>query len=194
MDPLALFVTFLRASVFSLGGQSGLPLLREDLVNSGALSDAQIIDGLVIGRLSTGPGGLYMVSFGYMAGGWWGSALALVAVTLPPLIILPAADYLRPRLTHRRVNGLIRGLAFTTSGLVVATSLDLLLSTGGSCRPGDLAARPGGLRARRELPGQGPPGPHRARRCGRRTGARALMQTQKPVRIQWHTEPVPWPA
>ena len=29
------------------------------------------------------------------------------------------------------MNGLIRGLAFTTSGLVVATSLDLLLSTGG---------------------------------------------------------------
>jgi chromate transporter len=135
VDPLALFFTFLRASVFSLGGQSGLPLLREDLINSGAMTDAQIIDGLVIGRLSTGPGGLYMVSFGYMAGGWWGSALALVAVTLPPLVILPAADYLRPRLTDRRVNGLIRGLAFTTSGLVVATSLDLLISTGGSSGP-----------------------------------------------------------
>ena len=130
MDPIGLFVTFLRASVFSLGGQSGLPLLREDLVRSGALTDLQIIDGLIIGRLSTGPGGLYMVSLGYMAGGWWGGALALVAVTVPPLVILPAAGYLRPRLTHRRVNGLIRGLAFTTSGLVVATSLDLLFTSG----------------------------------------------------------------
>ena len=135
MDPLSLFLTFLRASVFSLGGQSGLPLLREDLVNSGTLTDSQIIDGLVIGRLSTGPGGLYMVSLGFMAGGWWGSALALVAITLPPLVILPAARYLRPRLTHRRVNGLIRGLAFTTSGLVVATSLDLLFATGGPDGP-----------------------------------------------------------
>jgi chromate transporter len=135
VDPLSLFLSFLRASVFSLGGQSGLPLLREDLVSSGTLTDSQIIDGLVIGRLSTGPGGLYMVSLGYMAGGWWGSALALLAITLPPLVILPAAGYLRPRLAHRRVNGLVRGLAFTTSGLVVATSIDLLLATGGAAGP-----------------------------------------------------------
>lgn len=130
MDPIGLFVTFLRASVFSLGGQSGLPLLREDLVRSGVLTDSQIIDGLIIGRLSTGPGGLYMVSLGYLAGGWMGGMLALFAIALPPLVILPAASYLRPRLTHGRVNGLIRGLAFSTSGLVVATSLDLLLAPG----------------------------------------------------------------
>ena len=135
MDPVTLFLTFLRASVFSLGGQSGLPLLREDLVRSGTVTDLQIIDGLVIGRLSTGPGGLYMVSIGYLAGGWLGGGLALAAIALPPLVILPASSYLRPRLTHRRVNGLIRGLAFTTSGLVVATSLDLLISTGGKNGP-----------------------------------------------------------
>ena len=135
MDPVTLFLTFLRASVFSLGGQSGLPLLREDLVRSGAVTDLQIIDGLVIGRLSTGPGGLYMVSIGYLAGGWLGGGLALAAIALPPLVILPASSYLRPRLTHRRVNGLIRGLAFTTSGLVVATSLDLLISSGGADGP-----------------------------------------------------------
>lgn len=135
MDPVGLFVTFLRASVFSLGGQSGLPLLREDLVRSGALTDLQILDGLVIGRLSTGPGGLYMVSLGYLAGGWLGGGLALAAIALPPLVILPASSYLRPRLSHRRVNGLIRGLAFTTSGLVVATSLQLLLTTGGERGP-----------------------------------------------------------
>jgi chromate transporter len=135
VDPVTLFLTFLRASVFSLGGQSGLPLLREDLVRSGAVTDLQIIDGLVIGRLSTGPGGLYMVSIGYLAGGWLGGGLALAAIALPPLVILPASSYLRPRLTHRRVNGLIRGLAFTTSGLVVATSLDLLISSGGADGP-----------------------------------------------------------
>jgi chromate transporter len=135
VDPVTLFVTFLRASVFSLGGQSGLPLLREDLLRSGALTDSQIIDGLVIGRLSTGPGGLYMVSLGYLAGGGLGAGLALVAIALPPLLILPAASWLRPRLANRRVNGLIRGLAFTTSGLVAATSLDLLFG------PGSEAAR-----------------------------------------------------
>jgi chromate transporter len=135
MDPLGLFFTFLKASIFSMGGQSGLPLLREDLLRAGALTDLQIIDGLIIGRLSTGPGGLYMVSLGYLAGGWLGGALALVAITLPPLVVLPASMYLRPRLQDARVNGLVRGLAFTTGGLVVATSLSLLLSAGGSDGP-----------------------------------------------------------
>jgi chromate transporter len=128
-------LTFLRASIFSTGGQSGLPLLREDLLRLGALTDAQIIDGLVIGRLSTGPGGLYMVSLGFLAGGWLGGAVALAAIALPPLVVLPASAYLRPRLPHRRVNGLVRGLTFTTSGLVVATSLDLLLSASGAGGP-----------------------------------------------------------
>lgn len=130
MDPATLFLTFLRASALSLGGQSGLPLLRDDLLRSGALTDSQIIDGLVIGRLSTGPGGLYMVSLGYLAGGALGAGLALLAIALPPLLILPAASWLRPRLANRRVNGLVRGLAFTTSGLVAATSLDLLFGPG----------------------------------------------------------------
>lgn len=130
MDPLWLFLVFLRASIFSLGGQTALPLLREDLLNAGAVSDGQIIEGLTIGRLSTGPGGLYFVAIGYIAAGWLGAGLALIAVALPPLLVLPAAEFLRPRLQHRAVNGLIRGLALTTSGLVVATSVSLLGSAG----------------------------------------------------------------
>jgi chromate transporter len=128
-------LVFLRASIFSIGGQTGLPLLREDLVRTGVLTDLQIVEGLIIGRLSTGPGGLYMVAIGYMAGGWLGGLLALVALSLPPLLVLPASTFLRPRLANRRVNGLIRGLALTTSGLVVATSVTILISSGGSDAP-----------------------------------------------------------
>ena len=130
MDPLWLFLVFFRASVFSVGGQSVLPLLRDDLVRTGVMTDTQLIEALTIGRLSTGPGGLYMVAIGYVAGSWFGAFLALVAVAVPPLVVLPASAYLRPRLMHRRVNGLIRGLALTTTGLVVATSVELLWSAG----------------------------------------------------------------
>jgi chromate transporter len=121
-----LFVVLLRASLFSLGGQSGLPLLRHDLVETGFLSDRQIIQSLVVGRLGTGPGGLYVVAVGYMVAGWLGAAIALVAIVIPPLLVFPLSAYLRPR-THRRwVNGLIRGLSLASSGLVAATGLQLL--------------------------------------------------------------------
>jgi chromate transporter len=126
MDPLWFFLVALRASALSLGGQTGVPLLRNDLVGGGIMSDFQLVQALTIGRLGTGPGGLYIVAIGYMVLGWLGAALALLAAILPPLLVLPMSAYLRPRLPQPRVNGLMRGLALTSSGLVASTSVQLL--------------------------------------------------------------------
>jgi chromate transporter len=127
VDPASFFLVLLRSSFLSVGGQTALPLIRDGLVPSGAVSDQQIVEALTIGRLSTGPGGLYIVSIGYFAMGWLGAVLALVAGTLPPLVIIPAESFLRRRLESRWMAGLIRGLALGGAGLVIATSLDLLL-------------------------------------------------------------------
>jgi len=126
VDPMWFFLVLLRASFLSLGGQTGVPLLREDLVRSGVMSDALLVQALTIGRLGTGPGGLYIVAIGYFVMGWAGAALALVAAILPPLLVLPISGYLRPRLPNPRVNGLMRGLALTSAGLVASTSVQLL--------------------------------------------------------------------
>jgi len=74
MDPLALFVVFLKASALSLGGLSSLPLLRADLVAPGIATDDQVVQAIAIGRISTGPNGLYIVSLGYLVGGAIGAA------------------------------------------------------------------------------------------------------------------------
>src|SRR5439155_6449046 len=76
-DPISLFLICLRASLLSLGGSTALPALREDL--GGIVSDRQIVESLAIGRLSTGPSGLYVVSLGYFALGFPGAAVALLA-------------------------------------------------------------------------------------------------------------------
>jgi chromate transporter len=127
--PISFFLVLLRASLLSVGGQTALPLIRDGLVPSGIVNDQQIIEALTIGRLSTGPGGLYVVSLGYFALGWLGAVLALVAVTLPPLIVIPASAFIRTRLDSPWMAGAIRGLALGGSGLVVATSIELLLAT-----------------------------------------------------------------
>lgn len=125
------FLVLLRASLFSLGGQTGVPLLRSDLVLSGAMTNDQLVRALTIGRLGTGPGGLYVVAIGYIEMGWLGAALALVAAILPPLLVLPLSGYLRPRLANARINGLMRGLALTSSGLVASTSVQLVVGETG---------------------------------------------------------------
>ena len=127
MSGLELFWSLLQASTLSLGAQTALPLLRQQLVGGGILADRQIIEALAIGRLGTGPGGLFIVSLGYFALGWTGAALALVAITLPPLVIVPAAAMLRRQLLSVPFAGAVRGLALCTSGLVLPTSADLIL-------------------------------------------------------------------
>ena len=79
--------------------------------------------------------------------GWAGAIAALVATTIPPLLVVPASAFLRPRLGQARVNGMIRGLALATSGLVVVTSLQLLIaeSEGGVPAPWQLAVLAGAL-------------------------------------------------
>ena len=126
MDPFTLFLIFLKANVLSVGGLSALPLLREDLVMHGVATEQQIIEALAIGRLSTGPSGLYVTSLGYFVGGWPGAVAATLAAIVPPLAIVPAAAYLRRQLLSSWFSGLMRGVTITASGLVIATGIGLI--------------------------------------------------------------------
>lgn len=126
MSPLDLFFDVLRAAALSVGGAGSLPLLRESLVVPGHVTEAQVLESLAIGRLSTGPTGLYVVSLGYFALGWIGAAVALAAATLPPLSLVALASLGRRWLLTPWASGVIRGIALTTSGLLVATSVQLI--------------------------------------------------------------------
>lgn len=127
MDPLTLFIVLLKDSALGLGGLGSLPLLRQDLVATGMASDAQIVQALAIGRLSTGPTGLWIVSLGYQMTGVLGAAMALVASSLPPLVVLPATAVARRWLLSVPFAGLVRGAALATAGLLCATGVSLIV-------------------------------------------------------------------
>jgi chromate transporter len=130
MDPVTLFVVMLKDSALALGGLGSLPLLREDLVATGLATDAQIVQALAIGRLSTGPNGLWVVSLGYQMAGLAGAVMALVASSLPPLLILPATAVARRWLLSVPFAGLVRGAALATAGLLSATGVSLIAPPG----------------------------------------------------------------
>jgi len=130
MDALALLGVFLKASLLSLGGLSSLPLLRADLVAPGIATDDQLVQAIAIGRISTGPNGLYIVSLGYLVAGVVGATMALVAATLPPLVIVPITAVARRWLLATPVAGLVRGVALATAGLLVATGIGIVTATG----------------------------------------------------------------
>ncbi|HEY9325415.1 MAG TPA: chromate transporter, partial [Candidatus Limnocylindria bacterium] len=121
MDPLTLFAVLLKDSALALGGLGSLPLLRQDLVATGFATDSQLVQALAIGRLSTGPNGLWIVSLGYQMAGLLGAAMALIASSIPPLVILPATAVARRWLLSVPFAGLVRGAALATAGLLCAT-------------------------------------------------------------------------
>src|SRR3989442_3519061 len=129
MDALALLGVFLKASALSLGGLSSLPLLRADLVAPGIATDDQLVQAIAIGRISTGPNGLYIVSLGYLVGGVIGATMALVAASLPPLVIVPITAVARRWLLTTPVAGLVRGVALATAGLLAANWIRIVTAT-----------------------------------------------------------------
>lgn len=131
MDPPALFFVFLKDAALSLGGLGSLPLLRQDLVATGIVTDQQLVEALAIGRLSTGPSGLWIVSLGFLMAGPPGATIALLASSLPPLIILPATAVARRWLLSVAFAGLVRGVSLATAGLLAATGVSLLAPAGG---------------------------------------------------------------
>ena len=88
ISPLVYFFLYLKASLFSSGGFSNLPSLRQDLLARRWATDAQFGQAIAIGQISPGPNGLWVISLGYFTYGIAGAVLALVAVTLPPLLVL----------------------------------------------------------------------------------------------------------
>jgi chromate transporter len=130
VEPLALFAVLLKDSALALGGLGSLPLLRQDLVATGVVTDTQLVQALAIGRLSTGPNGLWIVSLGYQMAGLPGAVMALVASSLPPLAILPATAVARRWLLSVRFAGLVRGAALATAGLLCATGFLLIVPVG----------------------------------------------------------------
>jgi chromate transporter len=128
MNPWLYFWLFLKASLLSTGGLGNLPFLHTDLIGLGWANEAQFITAIAVGQVSPGPTGLWSISLGYLTYGWTGAALALAALTLPPLLILAvAAGYSRLE-TRPSVQNFSRGLALGVIGLTLAVSLGLARS------------------------------------------------------------------
>jgi chromate transporter len=125
-DLLGLFLIFLRAAALSVGGQGALPLLRQDLAGAGIVTEHQILEALAIGRVAPGPTGLYIVTLGYFAAGPLGAVIALAAALVPPVAMIAVASALRRQLLNAWASGVVRGVALSAGGLLVATSIRLL--------------------------------------------------------------------
>lgn len=129
IEPVTYFLLFLKATLLSTGGLGNLPFLNEDLVGLGWAKPADFVTAIAVGNVSPGPTGLWSVSLGYLTFGVLGSILALIALSLPPLLILVvSASY--NRIEHQPiVQDFTRGLTLGVVGLTLAVALGLVSSS-----------------------------------------------------------------
>ena len=152
MSYLLFFWLFLKASLFSTGGMGNLPSLHADLLARGWATDAQFAESLAVGQVAPGPNGLWVISLGYFVAGLPGVALALVAITLPPLLVLAVDRLYRRTKDHPAVEGFVRGMGLAVVGVSVVVLFGLLQSAGSGIRSPLIAAVSMALASTRRIP------------------------------------------
>ncbi len=130
IDPITYFLLFLKATLFSSGGFSNLPSLHQDLLARKWAVETNFGESLAIGQVSPGPNGLWVIALGYLTYGYLGSALALIALVLPPFLVLGVAA-IYTRIEHQRwVPGLMRGISLAVVSTFIAVFWTIIGSSG----------------------------------------------------------------
>lgn len=148
----ALFGLMLKASLFSTGGTGNVPSLHADLTARGWATEGEFAQALAVGQVSPGPNGLWVVSLGFLTAGIGGAAVALLAATLPPLLILVVEHLYRKVQHHPLVEGFVRGLGLAVVGIFAVVLVRLLGSAGWGVRTVVLALASIALGATRRVP------------------------------------------
>lgn len=130
MNDLAYFLLMLKGSLLSTGGFGNLPLLHAEMTARHWATDHQFAESLVIGQVSPGPNGLWVISLGYLTHGISGSMMALVALVLPPMLILAIEHAYRRVHDHPAMAGFLRGLSLAIGAIFIMVLITLLRSSG----------------------------------------------------------------
>ncbi len=152
MDFLIYFWLFLKASLFSTGGMSNLPSLHADLLAHRWATEQQFAESLMVGQIAPGPNGLWVISLGYLTGGFRGAMLALIAISLPPLLVLMVDKLYRRVKDNPAVEGFVRGLSLAVIGVFGMVLIGLMRNFGVDSRSVLIATIAIGLGLTRRVP------------------------------------------
>lgn len=128
---LELFLTFLKIGAVSFGGGYGMiSLIREEVLSFGWLTEEELINFIAVSESTPGPIAVNMATFiGSSQGGILGAFVATLGVVLPSfIIILIIATILKNILKYAGVQATLNGIRPTIIGLILATSIIMLLS------------------------------------------------------------------
>ncbi len=128
---LDLFLTFLKIGAVSFGGgYAMIPLLSDEVLSHGWLTDGELMNFIAVSESTPGPIAINMATFiGASQGGAIGAILATLGVVLPAfIIILIVATIVRGLLQYAGVKAFLEGVRPVVVGLIIATAITILAS------------------------------------------------------------------
>ncbi len=151
--PLTLFWIMFKAALLSTSGTGNLPIVHQDLLARGWATDRQFAESLAIGQISPGPSGLWVISLGYLVDGLRGATLTLLAIALPPLLVLVLVHgFYRHWGSHPATQGFVRGLGLAVAGIFLMVLAGIMNSAGWTSTNLIIVAGTIGLGATRRVP------------------------------------------
>ena len=127
---LSLFLSFLKIGLFSFGGGYGMiPLLKEEVLNKGWLTEGELLDMIGISESTPGPIAVNMATFvGSSQGGVLGAFIATFSVILPAFaIMLVIASLLKHFSDNKYINAALNGVRYVVIGLIISIGALLLI-------------------------------------------------------------------
>ena len=128
---LELFLVFLKIGAFTFGGgYAMLPLIQEEVLRRGWLSETEIVDFIAVSESTPGPVAVNVATYvGSQVGGVLGAFLATLGVVLPSfIIILIVARCFAAFRNSRIVRGCMSGLKPAVIGMIGAAALSIAVT------------------------------------------------------------------
>ena len=141
---LQLFYTFFLIGLFTFGGgYAMIPMIQEQVVGNGWISEKALLDFIAISEVTPGPFAINISTFvGNSVGGIFGAICATVGVILPSLIIIIiVAIVMKKLIGNRFMQGALAGVKPIVLALILSTAILLFIKViffNGNAIKGDL--------------------------------------------------------
>ena len=131
MSAFALYLVLLKATATSFAGMGSLPQIRQDLVvTSGAITDEQLSQAVLVGRSTPGPVGAYVVAVGYFAGGLAGALAGMLAMITPAIAAIPLLMLMQRWRHVPRVRAAVDAVVIASAVLLVVSVIRMAIDGG----------------------------------------------------------------
>ena len=127
---LQLFYTFFLIGLFTFGGgYAMIPMIQEQVVGNGWISEKALLDFIAISEVTPGPFAINISTFvGNSVGGIFGAICATVGVILPSLIIIIiVAIVMKKLIGNRFMQGALTGVKPIVLALILSTAILLFI-------------------------------------------------------------------